>query len=56
MTISEKDIKTFKDYNKWITEATAGLKKIDEDISEDEVNDVINELINNSINPDLKKF
>lgn len=56
MTISEKDVKTFKDYNKWITEATAGLKKIDEDISEDEVNNVINELINNSINPDLKKF
>lgn len=56
MTMSEKDVKSLSDYNKWINEISEGLKKLDSEITDTEIDEVIKKLVGESINPDLNKF
>ncbi|MBP3801518.1 MAG: hypothetical protein J6I85_05820 [Clostridia bacterium] len=54
--MSEKDVKSLSDYNKWINEISEGLKKLDSEITDTEIDEVIKKLVGESINPDLNKF
>ena len=56
MTMSEKDVKSLSDYNKWIDEISQGLKKLDSEITDTEIDEVIKKIVGESINPDLSKF